>query len=68
MVAAVSYAERIRHPSGALSDQDEKWGFWVWMILLVIGAVILVYAWRRGWFGNPMVLPPLPLANPLGWV
>ncbi len=75
MVAAMTYGERIRHPSGALSKQDEtrkkSWR------LLVLGAIVagaIYFAWRMGWFGKIAAAGAKaagavkPIANPHGWV
>ncbi len=66
----MSYAERIRHPSGALSDRNEKRIHpWLWLFLFV--GVVIYFAWRGGAFGRGSrgaILPLPPPANPHGWV
>ncbi len=69
-----AYAERIRHPSGALNPGGEhnRSPRWFWILL---GVVALVwFAWRMGWLGRiagagaAVVSAVKPIANPHGWV
>lgn len=65
----MSYADQIRHPSGALGspqDQGPSWGRW---LLVLAGAAFLFFyfAGRPGKPGLPSSSAMKP-ANPRGWV
>jgi ferric-dicitrate binding protein FerR (iron transport regulator) len=69
----MSYAERIRHPDGALDVPREterrRTSRIGWILLALIVAAVL--AWRAGWFGKVAATgarAATAVANPHGWV
>jgi len=76
-MAEHAYAQRFRHPSGALDPSREKKSVglsWWWFILASIAALILVSIYRPQWLEKIVIHMPrggggmLPPANPMGWV
>jgi len=71
---AMTYGEQIRHPSGALSEPEQRRsGIRLWLILAALVA-LAVFAWRAGWLeklfavGAEAAGAANPIANPHGWV
>ncbi len=72
-MATMNYAERVRHPGGALDPpRDKGHGQWFWILFGL--AVLAYFAWRVGWLdrifaaGTRAGGAVKSIANPQGWV
>ncbi|HVB33678.1 MAG TPA: hypothetical protein VNJ52_04790 [Patescibacteria group bacterium] len=76
----MSYAERIRHPSGTLSPAapvassvpEESWWERHWPIVLLLYAGLVAFAiyglWRAGTIEKVAAAAGAVIPNPQGWV
>jgi hypothetical protein len=64
----MTFSERVRHPSGALTVKDKKTGrkIFLWIVVIVVALYVL---WRAGFFSKAASASQAPAAipNPYRW-
>jgi hypothetical protein len=70
----MTYAEQVRHPSGALDPPKKSGGFsWWWFVYGGIAALVLIAIFRPAWLAKIGITfsgaaGAAGNLNPLGWV